>query len=93
MQVLLSDVGLGYLLKREGGLNAVEEWADSLSLGEQQRLGTHAGSMRVPAVTVSIDASLAVSDCHLCIPIAAVTRMTRMIAMLTQCRLLTALLD
>ncbi len=41
MQGLLSEVGLGYLLQRAGGLDAVEEWADSLSLGEQQRLGSY----------------------------------------------------
>jgi ABC-type uncharacterized transport system fused permease/ATPase subunit len=32
-------VNLGYLLSRGGGLDAVEEWADALSLGEQQRIG------------------------------------------------------
>ena len=37
-QELLEEVGLGYLLQRPGGLQAVEDWADSLSLGEQQRL-------------------------------------------------------
>jgi putative ATP-binding cassette transporter len=37
-QDLLHEVGLGYLLQRPGGLQAVEDWADSLSLGEQQRL-------------------------------------------------------
>jgi ABC-type uncharacterized transport system fused permease/ATPase subunit len=37
-QALLQEVGLGYLLQRPGGLLAVEDWADSLSLGEQQRL-------------------------------------------------------
>ncbi len=31
-------MGLGYLLQRPGGLQAMEDWADSLSLGEQQRL-------------------------------------------------------
>ena len=40
VQELLEAVGLEYLLLRKGGLDSVEEWADSLSLGEQQRLGT-----------------------------------------------------
>ena len=40
-------VGLGYLLDRQGGLDAVEEWADSLSLGEQQRLGKRAAKTSI----------------------------------------------
>ena len=40
----MREVGLGYLLDRQGGLDAVEEWADSLSLGEQQRLGKRAAA-------------------------------------------------
>ncbi len=40
LQELLEAVGLEYLLLRGGGLDAIEDWADSLSLGEQQRLGT-----------------------------------------------------
>jgi ABC-type uncharacterized transport system fused permease/ATPase subunit len=39
IQELLEVVGLEYLLLRSGGLDAAEEWADALSLGEQQRLG------------------------------------------------------
>ena len=39
LQGLLGAVGLDYLLARTDGLDAQEEWADSLSLGEQQRLG------------------------------------------------------
>ena len=38
-QWLLSRLGLHHLLQRRGGLNAIENWADSLSVGEQQRLG------------------------------------------------------
>ena len=30
---------VSYLLEREGGWNSVANWADVLSLGEQQRLG------------------------------------------------------
>ena len=45
MQRLIHDVGLGYLLDRQGGLDSVEEWADSLSLGEQQRLGKSSDGM------------------------------------------------
>ncbi len=47
-QGILNDVGLSYLLLRPGGLDAVEEWADALSLGEQQRLG----ELAVPFVRV-----------------------------------------
>jgi ABC-type uncharacterized transport system fused permease/ATPase subunit len=39
LQEILEAVGLGYLLQRTDGFDAAEEWADSLSLGEQQRLG------------------------------------------------------
>ena len=42
----MNEVGLGYLLQRQGGLDAVEEWADSLSLGEQQRLGEGSSCLR-----------------------------------------------
>lgn len=37
-QELLAEVGLAHLLSRPGGLHAVEDWSDSLSIGEQQRL-------------------------------------------------------
>eukprot|EP00040_Diaphanoeca_grandis_P001018 m.17269 g.17269 ORF g.17269 m.17269 type:complete len:1248 (-) comp11415_c0_seq1:76-3819(-) len=36
---LLASVGLAYLVEREKGWDAVANWADVLSLGEQQRLG------------------------------------------------------
>lgn len=36
---LMSKVKLDYLVDREGGLDAVKEWGDVLSLGEQQRVG------------------------------------------------------
>ncbi len=41
LQALLTAVGLEYLLTRSDGLDAKEEWADALSLGEQQRLGPY----------------------------------------------------
>jgi vitamin B12/bleomycin/antimicrobial peptide transport system ATP-binding/permease protein len=39
LQSVLDRVGLGHLTERFGGFNAVENWAQKLSLGEQQRLG------------------------------------------------------
>ncbi|XP_057541613.1 ABC transporter D family member 1-like isoform X1 [Amaranthus tricolor] len=36
---ILKNVKLLYLLEREGGLNAILNWEDVLSLGEQQRIG------------------------------------------------------
>jgi len=36
---LLSLVGIEYLVDREGGWHSVAKWEDTLSLGEQQRLG------------------------------------------------------
>ncbi|KAK9846568.1 hypothetical protein WJX81_006713 [Elliptochloris bilobata] len=36
---LAGIVRLGYLIAREGGWGAIAEWGESLSLGEQQRLG------------------------------------------------------
>lgn len=36
---LLQDLGLGFLLARPDGLDAVETWDSMLSPGEQQRLG------------------------------------------------------
>ena len=36
---LLQDLGLGFLLARPDGLDAVEAWDAMLSPGEQQRLG------------------------------------------------------
>jgi len=35
----LNQVGIGYLVDREGGWDAKRKWEDTLSLGEQQRLG------------------------------------------------------
>ena len=56
-QDLLREVGLGYLLQRRGGLDAVEDWADSLSLGEQQRLAFARLFCRSPAFAI-MDVSL-----------------------------------
>ena len=39
LRELLAVVQLSYLVDREGGWNATANWADVLSLGEQQRLG------------------------------------------------------
>lgn len=39
LQALLELLDLSHLLDRDGGLAAVESWSDSLSGGEQQRLG------------------------------------------------------
>jgi len=36
---ILENVRLNYLLEREGGWDANMNWEDTLSLGEQQRLG------------------------------------------------------
>ena len=38
MLELLRVVGIDYLVDREGGWDTVRSWADTLSLGEQQRL-------------------------------------------------------
>ncbi len=39
LRELLEVVQLSYLVEREGGWDAKANWADVLSLGEQQRLG------------------------------------------------------
>ncbi|MEB3312034.1 MAG: ABC transporter ATP-binding protein/permease [Snowella sp.] len=39
LQEVLAQVNLGNLIERVGGLDTVLDWADVLSLGEQQRLG------------------------------------------------------
>lgn len=39
LRELLAEVGLSYLLGRESGWKTTHNWADVLSLGEQQRLG------------------------------------------------------
>lgn len=39
LQTILENVKLVYLLEREGGWDANQNWEDILSLGEQQRLG------------------------------------------------------
>ena len=39
LRELLAEVDLQYLVDREGGPDAVVDWAAQLSLGEQQRLG------------------------------------------------------
>jgi ABC-type uncharacterized transport system fused permease/ATPase subunit len=39
MMELMTLVGIQYLVEREGGWDAVAVWEDTLSLGEQQRLG------------------------------------------------------
>lgn len=39
LQSILENVKLVYLLEREGGWDASQNWEDILSLGEQQRLG------------------------------------------------------
>ena len=33
------QVGVGFLVEREGGWDTVKVWEDTLSLGEQQRIG------------------------------------------------------
>jgi len=58
LQALLEEVGLAYLLQRPGGLQAVEDWADSLSLGEQQRLAFARLFCHDPAFAI-IDVSVA----------------------------------
>lgn len=39
LRSILENVKLIYLLEREGGWDANQNWEDILSLGEQQRLG------------------------------------------------------
>ncbi|CAI9109451.1 OLC1v1009273C1 [Oldenlandia corymbosa var. corymbosa] len=39
LKSILENIKLVYLLEREGGLDASQNWEDILSLGEQQRLG------------------------------------------------------
>ena len=39
MMSLLKLVGIPYLVKREGGWDAVQQWENVLSLGEQERMG------------------------------------------------------
>jgi ABC-type uncharacterized transport system fused permease/ATPase subunit len=39
MQEVLDVVGVGFLVEREGGWDTVKAWEDTLSLGEQQRIG------------------------------------------------------
>ena len=39
LDALMETVRLSYLIEREGGWDAVKEWGEVLSLGEQQRLG------------------------------------------------------
>ena len=62
VQALLEAVGLGYLLLRSEGLDSKEEWADSLSLGEQQRLGA---CVFVSALVVVRPLSMLIAVCRL----------------------------
>ena len=39
LDALMKTVRLSYLTQREGGWDAVASWGDTLSLGEQQRIG------------------------------------------------------
>ena len=39
LDALMKTVRLSYLIQREGGWDAVASWGDTLSLGEQQRMG------------------------------------------------------
>ena len=71
-QDLLKEVELGHLLQRYGGLYAVENWADSLSVGEQQRLGFarllyHAPRFAImDEATSAMDVPLEVKCMNLC---------------------------
>lgn len=38
LQLLLDEVRLGFLVKREGGFDTVNDWNDVLSGGEKQRM-------------------------------------------------------
>jgi ABC-type uncharacterized transport system fused permease/ATPase subunit len=58
----LSRAGIRYLAERfEGGLNAVQRWEDTLSLGEQQRLGFARVFFTCPKFVVLDECSDAVS--------------------------------
>ncbi|GBG25510.1 ABC transporter ATP-binding protein [Hondaea fermentalgiana] len=58
---LLSLVGVEYLVDREGGWFAVAKWEDTLSLGEQQRIGMARLFYHEPKFAVIDEATSAVS--------------------------------
>jgi ABC-type ATPase involved in cell division len=63
LQRLLREVHLGYLLERPGGLAAMEDWSDCLSIGEQQRLAFARLFVHNPAFAI-IDVRHQVHDAH-----------------------------
>lgn len=58
---LMIQVRLGYLIEREGGLDAVKEWGEVLSLGEQQRVGMARLFFHTPVFGVLDEATNATS--------------------------------
>jgi ABC-type uncharacterized transport system fused permease/ATPase subunit len=57
----LKLVGLSYLVEREGGLDSSRVWEDTLSLGEQQRIGISRLFFHEPAYAVLDECTDAVS--------------------------------
>lgn len=47
LRTILENVKLLYLLEREGGWDANQNWEDILSLGEQQRLGMVSANIEI----------------------------------------------
>jgi ABC-type uncharacterized transport system fused permease/ATPase subunit len=58
---LMRTVRLHYLLEREGGLGAKNEWGEVMSLGEQQRMGLARMFFARPHFGVLDDATNAIS--------------------------------
>ncbi|CAN0130773.1 unnamed protein product [Ectocarpus sp. 6 AP-2014] len=61
MEGILEQVQLGYLCSRSGGLGAVRDWQDELSLGEQQRLAFSRLLTNTPS-TVFLDEATSALD-------------------------------
>jgi len=61
MQDALKSVGVEYLVYREGGWDATKRWEDTLSLGEQQRIGLARVMYHRPAFAVLDECTDAVS--------------------------------